>query len=86
VIDDRELTRMSDALDELAKIEPSLAQFGGPEILLRLFTLGDRPHAWRYRTHGAAPLGQGAHLPPPQPGLGCIVLGTMSAIASIGFQ
>ena len=56
----RNSTLISDALDELAKVDPELAQVGGFEIFLRIFVCGNRRHAAdsrneRYRENGRRP-------------------------------
>lgn len=71
--DDKELDRISAALDELAAVDPALAEVGS-EVLLRFLLRRDRRHARHVGTYGAAALGEGAHLSPPHTASGKLCL------------
>ena len=79
VPDARNLTRVSDALDELATTDPRLARIVS-EVLLRLLVRRDRGHVGPVRAHGAARLGESPHLPARVP---VAYLSSISFTASI---
>ena len=64
--DAQELARISDALDELAKVDAGPRRDRRSEVLLRLLLRRDRGHARRLGADRAAQLGEGPHLSAPR--------------------
>ena len=67
VPDDQELTRIGAAVDELAAVDPPLAEHVDLRCPRRLFPRRDRSDARRFGADRPAPVGQGPHLSPPRP-------------------
>jgi hypothetical protein len=63
--DHRQLGRISNALDELATVEPRLAQIVDLKFLLRRLVRGDRRHASGLGKNSATGLGEGAVVSAP---------------------
>ena len=61
-----ELARIGDALDELAAVDPALAQVVDLKFFCGFSFAEIAGDARRLGADGAARLGEGAHLPPPQ--------------------
>ena len=61
--DPKELSAISDALDQLAKVDPRLHELGGHEISLRIFFRRNRHPGELVGTYRTETLGKGAHLP-----------------------
>ena len=72
--DAKELSLISDALDQLAKIDPELAAGRRFEVLLRLLLRRNCCDAEVVRTYRAKKVGEGAHLSPSQHLHGSITL------------
>ncbi len=64
--DPKELSLISDALDQLAKFEPDLALLVDLQILLRVLVCRNRCNAETVGTYRAEKVGEGAHLSAPQ--------------------
>ena len=72
--DAKELSSISDALDQLAKVEPELAELVDLKFFCGFLFRRNRRPAEAVGTHRAEKVGEGAHLSPPQHSRGFVNL------------